>query len=671
MTSTSPTLEHKQLCEQLHYHCHRYYVLDDPEISDAEYDRLFQRLLELEKQLPELAVASSPSQRVGAPALDAFNSVEHRLPMLSLDNAFSDDELAAFDKRVADKLAGSYHYVCEPKYDGIAASLIYQRGELIQAATRGDGQRGEDITQNVKTINSVPLKLSGEHWPDLFEVRGEVYMPLKGFAELNQQALQNGQKTFVNPRNAAAGSLRQLDSKITANRPLEFCAYSVGFVEGAHFADSHSSALAKLKQWGFLISPLLKRVASIEQCLDYYRELEQQRAALAFDIDGIVYKIDEFELQQQLGFVSRAPRWAIARKFPAQEEITELKDVEFQVGRTGVVTPVAKLKPVFVGGVTVSNASLHNREEIERLGLKIGDSVVIRRAGDVIPKVVSAVANKRQSDARAIVFPEHCPACGSELQASDKEVAIRCQAGLSCPAQLKESLRHFASRDAMDIDGLGEKLLEQLVDTGLVKGIADLFKLEAWQLAGLERMGDKSANNLVAALEKAKHCQLERFIFALGIREVGQATSRNLVRHFASLDALAGASLDALCEVDDVGPIVAEHIVHFFAQEKNQQSIAALIEAGLSWQTPVSSDARGQSLDGQTWVLTGTLESMPRNDAKKLIQALGAKVSGSVSKNTDLLVAGPGAGSKLKKAQELGIETWDEQQFLAFIEQQR
>ncbi|WP_370978477.1 NAD-dependent DNA ligase LigA [Agaribacterium sp. ZY112] len=664
---TSLKQEYQALCEQLHYHGHRYYVLDAPEISDSQYDRLFQRLLEIENQEPSWRTAESPSQRVGGAPLDAFSSVEHRIPMLSLDNAFSNDDLLAFQKRINDRLEGDhdYRFVCEPKFDGIAASLIYQNGKLIQAATRGDGRRGEDITQNIRTVQSVPLRLSGQGFPDLFEVRGEVYMPHAGFEAFNKRAAANNQKPFVNPRNAAAGSLRQLDSKVTAQRSLEFCAYSVGYVEGEHFAQSHSGALSQLKCWGFLVSDLLDSVDTIEQCIEYFESMEAKRSRLPFDIDGIVFKVDEFAVQDTLGFVSRAPRWAIARKFPAQEEITELESVEFQVGRTGAITPVAKLKPVFVGGVTVSNATLHNREEIERLSVCVGDSVVIRRAGDVIPQIVAVVESKRPADAQTIVFPKRCPACDSILSVNDDEAAIRCDAGLSCIAQVKEAIRHFASRDAMDVDGLGEKLVDQLVDAKLITDVADLFKLQVHELASLERMGQKSAQNLIDALLKAKQTSFERFLYSLGIREVGQATSRNLVQHFASLTALQSASIEQLLEVDDVGPIVAAHIVHFFEKPENLCTVNALLDAGVVWQDVAQ---KKTDLAGQTWVLTGTLETMGRNEAKAKLLELGAKVSGSVSKKTTRVVAGPGAGSKLAKAESLGVDVWTEDEFREFLQ---
>ncbi|CAH8220584.1 DNA ligase [Vibrio aestuarianus] len=660
-----------QLRETLHYHSVRYYVEDSPEIPDAEYDRLMRELLELEAQHPELITLDSPSQRVGGKPLDGFEQVKHEIPMLSLDNAFDDDELDAFHKRIQDRLATTEldAFCCEPKLDGLAVSLLYENGVLNQAATRGDGTTGENITENVRTISAIPLKLQGEGWPTRLEVRGEVFMPKAGFERLNQQALKTGDKTFVNPRNAAAGSLRQLDSKITAKRPLNFYAYSVGVVEGAELALSHYQRFLQLKAWGLPMCPETRLVNSLDEVKSYYQSILTRREQLAYEIDGVVIKVDDIQAQQQLGFVARAPRWAIAYKFPAQEEITVLNDVEFQVGRTGAITPVAKLEPIFVGGVTVSNATLHNADEIERLGVRIGDSVTIRRAGDVIPQVVSVVLDRRPASARDIIFPSHCPVCNSEIERVEGEAVARCTGGLVCQAQRKEALKHFVSRKALDVDGLGVKVIEQLVDKEMVKTPADLFRLKAGQLTILERMGPKSAQNIVNALEKSKLTTLARFLYSLGIREVGEATAANLALHFETLDNISQATFDELLEVQDVGVVVASHITSFFEQDKNKKVIEELMELGIQWPSVVKpSEDSVQPLLGKVVVLTGSLSQLSRSDAKAALQALGAKVTGSVSKNTDILFAGEAAGSKLAKAQELGIEIRTEQDLLSMMD---
>ena len=657
-----------ELTKQLNYHNKQYYLLDQPEISDAEYDRLFHELKKLEDTYSSLRVSSSPTQRVGEAPLSAFESVVHEMPMLSLDNAFNEDDMVAFDKRIKDRLKSdeTLEYSCEPKFDGIAVSLLYRMGTLERGATRGDGASGENITQNVRTIGSIPLQLAGEEIPPVLEVRGEIFMPKVGFEKLNKRAADKGEKPFVNPRNAAAGSLRQLDSAITASRPLVMCAYNVGYVEG-ELPKTHSQILSCLKEWGFIVSEELKVVAGVEGCLDYYRQLEQRRGALAYDIDGIVFKINSIPLQQQLGFVSRAPRWAIAHKFPAQEEMTTLNGVEFQVGRTGAITPVARLQPVFVGGVTVSNATLHNRDEIERLGVCVGDTVVVRRAGDVIPQIVAVVPSKITSSLKAIEFPKHCPVCSSPVETAPGEVVARCSGGLICEAQRKEAIKHFASRQAMDVDGLGDKLVEQLVDAGLVKQIADLFTVPKDKLAALERMAEKSADNLLAALNKSKNTTLPRFLFALGIREVGQATARNLAQHFGKLDNIIHADTDALQLVDDVGPVVAHFVYEFFRQNENLQAVDDLKNAGINWEEKEPVEVAELPLVGQTWVLTGTLETMARDEAKEKLQALGAKVAGSVSAKTYCVVAGPGAGSKLAKAEKLEVNVMDEAAFVQFL----
>ncbi|MCC4237014.1 NAD-dependent DNA ligase LigA [Vibrio anguillarum] len=666
------TIEHKlsQLRETLHYHAVRYYVEDNPEIPDAEYDRLMRELLELESQYPELVTADSPSLRVGGKPLEGFAQVTHEIPMLSLDNVFDEKELDAFHKRMQDRIPSAHFnaFCCEPKLDGLAVSLLYDNGVLVQAATRGDGAVGENITENVRTISAIPLKLQGKGWPVRLEVRGEVFMPKAGFERLNQQALKKGEKTFVNPRNAAAGSLRQLDSKITAQRPLNFYAYSVGVIEGAELASSHYQRFLQLKGWGLPMCPETRLVSSMDEVKEYYQSILTRRAQLVYEIDGVVIKVDDIKLQQKLGFVARAPRWAIAYKFPAQEEITLLNDVEFQVGRTGAITPVAKLEPVFVGGVTVSNATLHNADEIERLGVKIGDSVIIRRAGDVIPQIVSVLLDRRSDTVVDIVFPQYCPVCNSDIERVEGEAVARCTGGLVCQAQRKEALKHFVSRKALDVDGLGEKVIEQLVDKEMVSTPADLFRLKAGQLTVLERMGPKSAQNIVNALNAAKMTTLPRFLYSLGIREVGEATAANLALHFGSLDKIRQATHEELLEVQDVGVIVASHITSFFEQDKNQQVINELIELGIQWPNieKPSQDAILPLL-GKVVVLTGSLSKLSRSDAKAALQELGAKVTGSVSKNTDILFAGEAAGSKLVKAQELGIEIRSEQDLLELM----
>lgn len=678
MSTPAPHIvaEAEQLRAEIHDHNYRYYALDEPQVPDAEYDRLMLRLREIESQYPQLITPDSPTQRVGAAPLSAFATVQHEMPMLSLDNAFSDEELLQFNRRIQERLKHTDHieFACEVKLDGIAVSLLYRDGILVRGATRGDGARGEDITQNVRTIDSIPLRLRGTGFPAVLEVRGEIYMPKSGFEKMNDQARAKGEKLFVNPRNAAAGSLRQLDPRITASRPLEMCAYSVGLVDGVPaerpWPTRHSDILYALRDWGFLINREMVVAKDIDECIAYYRKIQEKRMSLAYDIDGIVFKVNQRELQEKLGFISRAPRWAIAYKFPAQEEMTQLLDVEFQVGRTGAVTPVARLQPVFVGGVTVSNATLHNRDEIQRLGIKIGDTVIVRRAGDVIPQIVGIVDTKRPDNARDVIFPDHCPVCGSPVETVPGEAVARCDGGLICPAQRKEAIKHFASRKAMDIEGLGDKLVEQLVDQGHINAVADLYQLTREQLAGLERMGEKSADNLLGALEKSKQTTLEKFIYALGIREVGEATARNLALHFGNYAALANASEEALQEVADVGPVVAHFVAEFFQQPHNRDAVTALKAAGVTWEDrdqPVNT--ADLPLKGLTYVLTGTLETMSRDDAKAHLLALGAKVAGSVSAKTDYVVAGPGAGSKLQKAEELNIPVLDEAGLLALLQQ--
>ncbi|EAQ99295.1 NAD-dependent DNA ligase LigA [Congregibacter litoralis] len=658
------------LREQLERWNHEYYILDSPTVPDQEYDGALRELQTLEEAHPELRDASSPTQRVGAAPLSAFSSVEHPMPMLSLDNAFSDEELAAFLKRVVDRLDVDSvpELVAEPKLDGIAVSLIYREGLLERAATRGDGTYGEDITLNVRTIRSVPLKLRGASCPALVEIRGEIFMPRAGFEAFNEHARRHGEKPFVNPRNAAAGSLRQLDSKITARRPLEFCAYASGQHPEEGWPGSHWDVLQLFASWGVPISRYAERLSGLDDCIDYFHRLGDERDALSFDIDGIVYKVNDFAAQRELGFVARAPRWSIARKFPAQEAVTKVTGVEFQVGRTGAITPVARLEPVFVGGVTVSNATLHNMDEIARLNLHHGDSVVVRRAGDVIPQVVSVIAERREESSAPIDAPPSCPVCQSPVERVAGEATLRCTGGLVCAAQLKAAVRHFASRRAMDIDGLGEKIVEQLVDRGLVRDVADLFKLEQGALLSLERMGEKSAAKLLAAIDASRQTTLPRFIFALGVREVGEATALALANHFGTLEALSGADLDDLLEVPDVGPVVAEHVHGFFRADANLGVLRRLLEAGIAWPAVAVAPEVGGALDGQVWVVSGKLESQSRDEAEAALRALGARTAKSVSGKTTVLLAGPGAGSKLSKAESLGVEVISEAEFLTRLE---
>ncbi|CNH11983.1 NAD-dependent DNA ligase LigA [Yersinia thracica] len=659
-----------QLRTSLRHHEHQYHVLDAPEIPDAEYDRLMQQLRDLEAQHPELITNDSPTQRVGSAPLDAFEQVKHEVPMLSLDNVFDEESYLAFDKRVHDRLksAEPLTFCCELKLDGLAVSLLYEEGELVQAATRGDGTTGENITANVRTIRAIPLRLQGDNIPRRVEVRGEVFMPQAGFEQLNDEARRKGGKIFANPRNAAAGSLRQLDPRITAKRPLTFFCYGVGLLEGGELPRSHIQRLIQFKNWGLPVSDRVKLCTGSEQVIAFYRQVEQDRAGLGFDIDGVVIKVDSLDLQEQLGFVARAPRWATAFKFPAQEQITQVREVEFQVGRTGAITPVARLEPVQVAGVIVSNATLHNADEIERLGLRIGDTVIVRRAGDVIPQVVGVVMEQRPQDAKEITFPEHCPVCGSDIERVEGEAVARCTGGLFCAAQRKEALKHFVSRRALDVEGMGDKIIEQLVEKQYVKNPADLFTLTAGKLTGLDRMGPKSAQNLIAALEKAKQTTFARFLYALGIREVGEATAANLAAHFRNLANLRAADIEALKSVPDVGEIVAKHVLNFLGEEHNQKVIEAL-EKVISWPEPqpIIAEEIDSPFAGKTVVLTGSLSILSRDEAKDRLTAKGAKVSGSVSKKTDLVIAGEAAGSKLVKAQELGVTVIDEAEMIRLL----
>lgn len=657
-----------QLRDEINQHNYLYYVMDAPEIPDIEYDRLLRELQKLEEEHPDLVTPDSPTQRVGATPLKSFNEVKHKVPMLSLNNAMDEQEVTDFDKRICEKLAeNSIVYTAEPKLDGLAISLLYEDGILVRAATRGDGTTGENVTLNVRTIETIPLRLHGKDYPQTLEVRGEVIMNKPGFNKLNETQREQGGKTFANPRNAAAGSLRQLDSKITATRPLEFYSYAVGQVEGKSLPNKHSEILKKIRDWGFRLNPEVRTVKGIKGCLEYYQNILSKRDSLDYDIDGVVYKVDDLQQQQTMGFVSRAPRWAIAHKFPAQEEMTTLLAIDVQVGRTGAITPVARLEPVFVGGVTVTNATLHNQDEIDRKDVRIGDTVVVRRAGDVIPEVANVVMPKRKKGARKFKMPDTCPVCGSEVVRLENEAIARCTGGLFCEAQRKEAIKHFASRKAMDIDGLGDKLVEQLVDEGLIHDAADLFTLKQEQVAGLDRMADKSAQNLIDALEKSKQTTLERFIFSLGIRQVGETTARTLAQHFGTLDAVMKAKEDELIDVPDVGPVVAESIAHFFGEKHNKDVINKLIKAKVNWPDVAVTPQSEQTLSGKTFVVTGTLSSMGRDEAKAKLIALGAKVAGSVSKKTDYVVVGENPGSKATKAEQLGVDILDEDAFLKLV----
>ena len=650
------------------YHNYRYHVLDDPEVADADYDALFDRLVALERTHPELIAPDSPTQRVGATPQPEFGSVTHGVPMLSLDKCTSLDDLNGWDERCRARLEAleSLEYSCEPKIDGVAVNLLYEHGALVLGATRGDGTKGEDITANVRTISAVPLRLRGARIPPMLEVRGEIYLPIADFHAFNAAALERAEKPLVNPRNGAAGSLRQLDPRITATRPLSLFCYGIGRFDGDWHPATQADIHAALKDWGLRVNPLRATVAGAHACHGYAENLLTQRSQLPYEIDGVVFKVNDLQLQERLGTITRRPRWAMAYKFPAEEATTRLLGVEFQVGRTGAITPVARLEPVFVGGVTVSNATLHNMDEVRRLGLMIGDTVFVRRAGDVIPQVVNVILSKRPADAVVIDVPTHCPACGSEIFRADDEAVARCSGGLDCPAQRKEAIRHFASRLAMDIEGLGDKLVDQLVERKLIEHVADIYSLDAEALAGLDRMGPKSAENLCAAIAASRSTTLARFIYALGIREVGEATALNLARHFGDLDPLMSATVDELLLLDDVGPVVAQQIQTFFAQPHNHDVIKRLRALGVHW--PVEQPAAQAPLAGQTWVLTGTLEQLTRDEAKARLQGLGAKVAGSVSAKTTQVVAGPGAGSKLERAAELGIPVMDEATFVQTLE---
>jgi DNA ligase (NAD+) len=667
--SASPSERIAQLKREIEQHNYNYYVLDQPTIADAEWDKLFHELKALEEAHPEFASPDSPTQRVGAKPLDEFAEVTHRVPMLSLGNAFSDEDLSNFDRRCREglELEGDIEYACEPKYDGLAISLTYVHGVFIQGATRGDGSVGEDVTHNLRTVKTIPLSIESK--AARLEVRGEVLMLRKDFDALNLRQAEKGEKQFVNPRNAAAGSLRQLDPKLTAQRPLSFFAYGLGAVEGIELPTTHSAQMDLLESLKFPVSRERRVVVGAEGLRSFYLALGEKRPTLPYDIDGVVYKVNRIDWQQRLGFVSRAPRFAIAHKFPAEEATTELLGIDVQVGRTGAITPVARLKPVFVGGTTVSNATLHNEDEIKRKGLMIGDTVIVRRAGDVIPEVAAVIESKRPANAQPFTMPTACPECGSAIVKLEGEAIARCTGGLICPAQVKQSILHFAQRRAMDIEGLGDKLVDQLVDQKVVRNAADLYRLGVSALAALERMGEKSAANLVEAIAKSRETTLQRFLFGLGIRHVGEATARDLARHFGGIDAIMAAPVEKLLEVRDVGPVVAESIRKFFDEPHNREAVEQLRAGGIVWAEgePAPAHATGP-FAGKTVVLTGTLPSLSRDEAKAMLEAAGAKVSGSVSKKTDYVLAGEEAGSKLDKAKELGVTVLDEAEFRSMLD---
>ena len=669
-----------ELRKQIAHHDERYYVHDEPEIPDAEYDKLMNELRALEGEYPDLITPESPTQHVSGAPSEAFGEVLHKVPMLSLDNAFTDEDVQAFDRRIHERLSvqGDLDYWAEPKLDGLAVTVIYRAGKLAQAATRGDGMRGEDVTANVRKVRSVPHELRGQV-PEVLEVRGEVFMRIKGFELMNKQARERGEKVFVNPRNAAAGSLRVLDARITAKRPLQMYFYAVGTVEGGSLPTRQSELLAAFEGWGLPICPDAHRVQGVQGLLEYYRDMGARRSSLPYQIDGVVYKLDSRADQERLGFVSRAPRWATAHKFPAEEALTVVREIEFQVGRTGALTPVARLEPVFVSGVTVSNVTLHNIGEVHRKDVRVGDTVVVRRAGDVIPEILNVVLERRPEwpenphKLPLIELPATCPVCNSKVIQEEGEAIARCTGGFTCRAQRQESIRHFASRRAMDIEGLGDKLVEQLVERDWVKSPADIYSLTLEQLTDLERMGDKSAANLLEAIEKSKHTTLPRLLYALGIPQVGEATALALAQSFGNLDALLAADAARIQQVPDIGPVVAAHVAAFIASADHRAVLQRLREEGLSWPDvePLPTTAGEDTLVGQTFVVTGTLEGMTREEAQEALIALGAKVSKSVSKKTSYVVAGAEPGSKLQKAQELGVAVLDEKGFLELLESKR
>jgi len=667
--------QYETLKAAIEQHQYQYYVLDSPLLPDVDFDRLFQQLLELESSHPELITDASPSQRVGAKPMDGFGEVKHLQRMLSLDNAFSDEQVEDFERRIHERLDSTQavRFSAEPKLDGAAISLLYENGQLVRSATRGDGESGEDVTHNVKTIASVPLRLLGSGHPSLLEVRGEIFMPSAGFNAFNDRARERGEKVFANPRNAAAGSLRQLDPAITALRPLDIFIYGIGVVEDGRLPGFHSDVLQQLQTWGLKVCPEVRVVEGAEGCLSYYKQIGTKREQLPYEIDGVVYKVDSYALQERLGYVSRAPRWALAHKFPAQEQLTTVEAIDFQVGRTGAITPVARLTPVSVAGVVVSNATLHNMDELLRKDVRVGDTVIVRRAGDVIPEVVRALTEARKGELPLVVMPAHCPVCGSEVLRAEGESVARCTGGLACGAQRKEALKHFVSRRALDVEGMGSKLIDQLVDSRRVSHFADLFSLSAEELAQMDRMGDKSAENLLAALESAKATTLPRFLYGLGIREVGQATALSLANHFCSLEPIMAADIEALQAVSDVGPVVAQHIFNFMRQPHNREVIEELTARyGIHWPAIAKPAADAVlPLKGKTVVVTGTLTSMSRAEAKEAIQKLGGKAAGSVSAKTGFLLAGENAGSKLAKAEALGVPLLTEEKLRKMLEDDR
>jgi len=667
----SVIVEVASLRDEINQHNHRYYVLDEPQITDQAYDLLYRKLQQLEQQYPELITEDSPTQRVGSAPATHFEPVQHEVAMLSIENAFDESEMRAFEKRLLEMVVNQgaqLAYTAEPKLDGLAVSLLYEGGILVRAATRGDGKTGENITANAKTLPSIPLRLIGESQAQRIEIRGEVYIDHVGFARLNDYQAKNGGKIFANPRNAAAGSLRLLDSRITASRPLSFCSYAIGWIEAYDLPDSQFDRMKYLQSIGLPISPYIERVEGVQGCIDYYQKTLSKRDSLAFDIDGVVFKLDGIQQQQQAGFVSKASRWAIAYKFPAQEVMTRLLDVDFQVGRTGALTPVARLEPVAVGGVIVSNATLHNMDEIERKDIRIGDIVIVRRAGDVIPEVVAPVVERRSGALARPKMPKRCPVCKSEVVKNEGQAAFRCSGGLVCAAQRKEAIKHFASRKALDIEGLGDKLVEQMVELEMIRSIGDLYHLQLSQVTALDRMAEKSAQNLLASLESSKSTTLGRFIFALGIREVGEATAESLANHFRDLDQLIDADVEALQLVEDVGPVVAENVVRFFSQDRNLDIVRRLVEQGIHWPDIAAPQATSElPLAGKTYVITGTLEDRTRDQAAALLKARGAKVSSSVSAKTSALIAGEKPVSKVSKAQALGVEVMDQARFEELI----
>ncbi len=662
----------EKLRNQINHHNYCYHALDNPEISDSEFDQLMRDLQSLESHYPNLITSDSPTQRVGSAPISKFKTVRHGLPMLSLENSFTLEELNDFHKRNLDRLSqansSKLTYAAEPKLDGVAVSLIYENGSLIRAATRGDGTTGEDVTHNIRTIKSIPLKLIGNNFPSIIEIRGEIFMPITGFNAYNELAKISGEKVFANPRNAAAGSIRQLDPRLTAQRPLDMYAYAIGVTNSDTLPINHSEIINLIQSWGIKVCPDRQVLKNINECHEYFKKISKQRENLGYEIDGVVFKVNNLSLQKKIGYVSRAPRWAIAHKFPAQEEITKVENIKFQIGRTGAVTPVAKLKPVFVGGVTVSNATLHNIEELNRKDVRVNDSVVIRRAGDVIPEVVKVLLKKRPKGTVPIKLPDVCPVCGSVIEQIIGETVVRCTGSLICSAQIGESLKHFVSRRAFDIEGFGAKIIEQLVASGRLKAPDDIFTLKKDELIAFDRMGDKSAENLINSINASKSITLAKFLYALGIREVGEATSNNIAMHFGRMSKIISATEEDLQNIPDVGPIVASRVVSFFYEKKNLSLINRLQDNGVIWSEtdPIAYKINGP-LQGLTFVLTGSLPTLTREDAKKIIHNSGGKVSNSLSKKTDYLIAGEKAGTKLSKAKKLDINILTEEDFMNLI----